>query len=492
MSEEEPPQLSQYTTPLFDAIVNYAQSKKVSFHTPGHKHGDGIDRKFREFVGSKIFDMDLTLLEEVDSLQDPKTVIKEAQRLTSELYGVDASFFLVNGTTCGNHAMILSTCNEKDKIIVPRDAHKSVLAGIILSGARPVFIYPEIDDKLHLILNITPEKVEKALEDHPDAKAVLVTHPSYTGIASDIKKIEEIVHSKNKILLVDEAHGPHFHFHNMLPLSSVDAGADICVQSSHKIIGAMTQASVLHARKKRVDIEKIKDVLNLLQTTSPSYILLASLDIARMQMAIYGEKLLSKAIELAQEARKKINRIPDLYCIGPELVGMPGVHEIDLTKLTIITEKLGISGYEIAKLLDKKYNIQVEFATDNYILAIVSFGNSMHDMELLVHALKDIRNKYSKGTLFSNYYLEMPSLQTDMVMTPREAMSFPTEMVDIKNSYGKISAQIISPYPPGIPILIPGERITKEICEYLLKLIDLGARINGQNIEGEKLIKVVK
>ncbi|MEK6646523.1 MAG: aminotransferase class I/II-fold pyridoxal phosphate-dependent enzyme [Candidatus Firestonebacteria bacterium] len=480
----------QSRTPLYDAVVRYAKKKKVSFHTPGHKHGTGIDKKFREFVGSRIFDIDLTLLEEVDSLHDPRGVIKEAQRLASEAYGSDYSFFLVNGTSCGNHAMILATCMPGDKIVIPRNAHKSVIAGVILSGAEPIYLQPEINKELNIICNITPEQVSKALGENPDAKAVLITSPTYNGIVADIKKIAEIVHSYKKILLVDEAHGPHLKFHPDLPISAIEAGADIIVQSTHKIISGLTQASMLHARK-TVDILKLKRILQLIQTTSPSYILMSALDVARMQMALYGKNMLSHAIDLANTARIKINQMKLISCFGKEMINQNSIYGIDSTKLTINVCKTGISAYETSKILNKEYEVQMESADFVNMLAIVTIGNTKKDIKRLISGLTNVEKKCSISSQNMTKNIVWPNFSAQIAMNPRDAAFSMTKKVPFKDAIGAVSAEVVSPYPPGIPILVPGERITREIYDYLYELNNVGARINGQDDKKMQTIKVV-
>jgi len=481
----------QLKTPLFDAVVNYAKKKKISFHTPGHKHGDGIPKKFREFVGAKIFDIDLTLLEEVDSLQDPKTVIKEAQKLAAEAYGADFSFLLVNGTTIGNQAMILAACMPGDKIIIPRNAHKSVIAGVILSGAIPIYMYPKFDKELGVITNITPEEVLDKVHKHPDAKAILVTNPTYNGITTDIREIVRIAHNHNKIIMVDEAHGPHLKFHPDLPTSAMEAGADVCVQSSHKIISGMTQASMLFARKS-MDLLKLKRILQLLHTTSPSYILMASLDVARMQMATQGREILSKVIALAEEARKGI-KAQGIECFGREAIGREGIFGLDVTKLNIDATGIGDTGYEVQKLLNKKFNIQVEFATPTGLLAIITLGNTKNDIYKLNYALKDIKKNYVKNEKIVNAIrsVQFPNIVSEVVLTPRDASFSLTKKVHFKEAIGMISAEVVCPYPPGIPLLAPGERITKEVYDYLVFLKDMGTIINGQDDKNLNFIKVV-
>lgn len=482
----------QLRTPLFDAVVNYAKEKKISFHTPGHKHGDGIAKRFREFVGAKIFDIDLTLLEEVDSLHDPQGVIREAQALAAEAYGADASFFLVNGTSVGNQVMILAACEPEDKILIPRNAHKSVFAGVILSGAVPVYVQPVIDRDLHVVANITTESVVRALDEHPDIKVVLVTSPTYHGMTADLEAIARIVKDRGKTLLVDEAHGPHFRFHAGLPLSALEAGADLCVQSIHKILGAMTQASLLHVKGPRVSAARIRKLLQWLQTTSPSYILMSSLDVARMQMATEGVDQLTRVIQMAEEARGRLRQIPGMTCFGREAAGRPGIHDVDVTKLTVGTSGSGLSGIEVAKTLNAEYGIQIEYADAHGFLAIVSLGNTKHDLEMLAGSLKSLVQKRAAGNSGVQRFYDVPAFSTEVAMTPREAAFAKAEQIPFEESVGRICAEIVSPYPPGIPLLVPGERISQETYRYLSDLAQFGARITGQDDAQLLTIKVVK
>ncbi len=479
----------QQVTPLFAAVINYAKEQKISFHTPGHKHGVSIPQEFINFVGEHIFDCDLTLLEEVDSLHDPRGVIKEAQRLAAHAYGADYAYFLVNGTSGGNQAMVLTACNPGDKIIVPRNAHQSVLAGIILSGAVPVYVVPEQDTKTGQWLNISVAAVRSAIAQHNDAKAVLVTSPTYAGVTANTKAIAQLAHAAGMLFLVDEAHGPHLHFHPDLPADAMSCDADLCVQSSHKIISSMTQASMLLARK-TVDILRLKRVLNLLMTTSPSYILMASLDVARMQMATRGKELLDTTIALAQKARKKINAIDGLRCFGRELLNQEGADDLDPTKLVISFGALETTGYEVARILNQKFKIQVEFANSDTILLIVSVGNRIKDISRLIKALEQIVpaiHKRQNGYKISSFPMELPEL----VMSPREAVFSKTKAMAIDSAVGMISAETFSPYPPGIPVLNPGERLTKEIVHYLKDLYHQGNRIQGNSDVELKTIKVV-
>ncbi|HLF85531.1 MAG TPA: aminotransferase class I/II-fold pyridoxal phosphate-dependent enzyme [Nitrospiria bacterium] len=485
----------QLKTPLFDAMVGLAESRKVSFHTPGHKSGKGISTRFRKFVGPKIFSIDLTTLDEVDSLQKPKGVIKEAQELAAKAYGADRSYFLVNGTSGGNHAMVMATCNPGDYVLVARNAHKSAIAGLILSGTRPLFFHPAIDENLKLTLNATFDSVKSAIDRHPEAKALFLTSPNYYGICLDLERIIPYAHEKGLTVLVDEAHGPHLKFHPDLPVSAMEAGADLCVQSTHKIIGGMTQASMLHAKGGRVEPITLTNVLRFVQTTSPSYILMASLDLARMQMATEGEKLLEKAIRLAEEARGKINRIPGLVCFGKDIVTNPLFSQMggfDVTKLTISVKDLGVSGYRVSQILNSRYNIQVEMADPFHVLVIVSIGDRRDDLNQLVDALKETSKEFhGKNNECPMENIGLPLFTNRAHISPREAFFSDHINILLKDAKEEISSEIVTVYPPGIPILVPGEVITDEVIEYLLMMLKLGAIVDGLDEENRE-IRVVK
>jgi arginine decarboxylase len=484
----------QDKTPLFDAIVRYANENKISFHTPGHKHGQGMPKVFRQFVGDKVFRLDLSVMSEVDSLHEPSSVIKEAQILAAKAYGADYSFFLVNGTTGGNQAMILSVCDPGDKIIIPRNAHKSVISAVILAGAEPVYIMPKIDEISDLILNLTPEQVDEACRQNPDAKAVLVTNPTYFGLTTDIEAIAEIVHQYDKILLVDEAHGAHLHFHPSLPKAAIDSGADMCVQSTHKHLAALSQGSMLHVKGVRVDILRLKTTLQMLQTTSPSYIILGSLDLSRHQMVHDGERALEEVIQMCEETRNDINQIPGLACLTREQVRKIPNLDLDVTKLTVSTKGLPCSGYDMAKILNSEYGIQTEMADFQNVLLFVSLGNTPKELKKFVKALRKIVVDYKD--MFMNQKkrkrIVFPSFIPRKEVNPREALTKLTRKIPFKRSVGKTCAEIVCPYPPGIPVLCPGEVITQEIYSYLMNVLDSGARINGQSDGRLQTIKVLE
>ena len=483
--------LNQNETPLFDALLEYVNRDTIPFHVPGHKKGVGMDEEFKKFIGDNPFKIDVTVFKLVDSLHHPTGPIKKAQELAADAYGSDAAFFSIHGTSGAIQAMIMSVVNAGEKIIIPRNVHKSVTAGVILSGAVPVYMQPELDKNVGIAHGVTPETVQKTLEANPDAKAVLIINPTYYGVATDIKKIADIVHSFDIPLIVDEAHGPHLNFNDRLPESAMHAGADICSQSTHKIIGALTQCSLLHVRQGLVDIQRVKQILNLMQTTSPSYILMASLDCARRQIALHGKELLEKTLELTNYARDEINKIPGFYCFGEEVLGKPGAYAFDSTKITITCRDLGITGYDLDMILSNKYHIQMELSDLYNVLAVGSFGDTNDSINKLLDALKEISDEYfGRGNKKSDF-IDIPPIP-EQIQNPREAFNSQKTSLLIKNSVGMISGEFLMAYPPGIPILCPGEKITQEIIDYVQRLKDTGLYVQGTEDPKVEYIKVVK
>lgn len=364
---------------------------------------------------------------------------------------------------------------------------------IILSGAIPIFIQPEVDDELGMAMGVTPETVALTVEKHPDAKAVLIINPTYYGVATDLQKIVEIVHEHNMVVLVDEAHGPHLRFSSRLPIQAIDAGADICAQSSHKIIGALTQASLVHCLEGRIRIPHLKAMLQLTQSSSPNYIMLASLDVARMQMAVEGTELIERSIELANWAREEINKIPGLYCFGSEKIGNPGVFDLDPTKLTVTVKGLGLTGAEVEKILRHQYKVQAELSDLYNVLFLITLGDRQYEVESLVGALIDLAKKYTKPCepeAVENHSVYYPA-PPQGVLSPRDALFGNTCMVSFAKSAGMVCAEIVTFYPPGIPVLCPGEKITQEIIDYCQHLQQGGMHISGPEDCSLQIIKVV-
>lgn len=481
--------MRQDQAPLFETLHTHAKNRVVSFHTPGHKNGRGIDRRLRDFTGRNMYYMDVTVFPEVDSLHDPVGPIKKAQQLMAQAYGVEQSFFLVNGSSVGNMIMLMTACNPGDSVIVSRNAHKSTMSGIVLSGVWPIWIQPKVDQNLDILFDSSPEQIEEALRKFPEAKAVFVTSPTYNGVTTDLVRIAEICHSRGKALLVDEAHGPHLKFHKELPVSAVEAGADLCVQSTHKILSALSQGSAIHFQSDLVDVTRLKRMVSLLQTTSPNYLTLASLDLARRQAAVEGERMLDRVMRWAEGGRKRINQLKHFTSFSRKDIISRG-YDLDVTKLTINVTRSGLSGYEIDEILSKQYKIQVDAADIFNLIAIMGIGSDKSDVDRLVSALAEIDEKY-KGEA-QNWILQIPSLTTEMVMVPRDvSLLYKSKRVPLAKAAGHISAQTLTPYPPGIPVLIPGERITQEIVDYLEDLAEKDIRVVGQEGDTLRTIKVV-
>lgn len=488
--------LSQADTPLLAAMMKYVNDGVIPFHTPGHKQGKGMHPILENLLGRPTLALDLALMEELDDLHEPHGPIKHAQDLAAQLYGADHSFFSVNGTTGAIYAMILTIAGPTDKIIVPRNAHRSIIGGIILAGAVPVFMQPEVDVSLGLAMGVTPETVEQTVKDHPDAKGVLIINPTYYGVATDLKKIVDIVHSHNMAVVVDEAHGPHLMFGDGLPVQALDAGADICAQSTHKIIGALTQCSILHCREGRISVPRLKAMLQLVQSTSPNYILLASLDVARMQMATEGRTLINRSVVLAQKLRAEINKIPGLYCFGEEMIGNPGVYSLDPTKVTVTVKGLGMKGAEAERILRHEYKVQVELSDMYNVLFLITLGDGEQEVQAVVDALTDMAKRFHGTRDFSAvediYMHTRYPLLPKQVISPRRALFGHTRTMPFKQSAGKICAEIVTFYPPGIPLLCPGEMINTDIIDYCARLQDAGLHISGPEDYTLATIKVVE
>jgi lysine decarboxylase len=484
--------LSQNQTPLFSGLLEHAKKNPIQFHIPGHKKGAGMDPEFRNFIGDNALSIDLINIGPLDDLHQPKGIIKQAQDLAAEAFGADRTFFSVQGTSGAIIAMIMTVCGPEDKIIVPRNVHKSIMSAIVFSGAIPMFIQPEIDKELGISHGITPDAVERALQQHPDAKAVLVINPTYFGISGDLKKIVEISHSYKIPVLVDEAHGVHIHFHDDLPLSAMQAGADMAATSVHKLGGSMTQSSILNVKEGLVSAKHVQSILSMLTTTSTSYLLLASLDVARKQLATKGRDLIDNTIKLAQSMRKRINEIKPLHCIGEEIPGSKATFDYDPTKLIISVKELGLTGYDVEKWLREKHNIEVELSDLYNILCIITLGDTEVEANLLINALKELADECQhRNERIEPVEVLLPEIPV-LALTPRDAFYSETEVIPFEESEGRIIAEFIMVYPPGIPIFIPGEIITKENLHYIRKNLEAGLPVQGPEDDEIKSILVIK
>ncbi|AXM88031.1 arginine decarboxylase [Anoxybacillus ayderensis] len=484
--------MSQYETPLFTGLLEHIKKNPIQFHIPGHKKGAGMDEQFRSFIGENALAMDLINIGPLDDLHQPKGMIKRAQQLAAEAFGADYTFFSVQGTSGAIMTMVMSVAGPGDKIIVPRNVHKSVMSAIVFSGATPIFVHPEIDKELGISHGITPEAVEAALKQHPDAKGVLVINPTYFGIAGDLKRIVDIAHAYNVPVLVDEAHGVHIHFHEDLPLSAMQAGADMSATSVHKLGGSMTQSSILNVKEGLVSPKRVQAILSMLTTTSTSYLLLASLDVARKRLATEGHELAEQAIRLANETRKQINDIDYLYCVGKEIIGTKATFDYDPTKLIISVKELGLTGYEVEKWLREHYNIEVELSDLYNILCIITPGDTERETSVLVEALRRLSNEFRhQAKVGKKPKVLLPDIPV-LALTPRDAFYSETEVVPFDESAGRIIAEFVMVYPPGIPIFIPGEIITEENLNYIRKNIEVGLPVQGPEDDTLQTLRVIK
>lgn len=481
----------QERAPLFEGLLEYARKKRIPFHIPGHKRGKGMDPEFRNFVGDNVLSIDLINIAPVDDLHHPQGMIKEAQELAARAFGADRTFFSVQGTTGANLAMILAAVEPGDKILIPRNVHKSILTAIVLSGARPVFMEPEIDTERGVAHGVCLATVRRCLAEHPDVKAVLVVNPTYFGVCADLKGIAEVVHERGIPLLVDEAHGAHLYFHPELPMSAMEAGADAAATSMHKLGGSLTQSSVLNVQGDRISSDRVQAVLSMLTTTSTSYILLASLDAARRHLATRGRELLTRTLALAERARRAINAIPGLKCLGPEVIGdRSSSYDLDPTKLCITVTGLGITGAEVEILLREEYGIEVELSDLYNVLCLITPGDTEESVDRLVTALAKIAAGCFQKRPQREVVVRVPKMPP-LAMSPREAFYARTEKVPLFASEGRIMAEFLMVYPPGIPLLLPGERITAAVLEYIGEHMAAGLPVQGLEDPTLREVRVV-
>lgn len=419
-------------------------------------------------------------------------MIRDAQAIAAEAFGADHTFFSVQGTSGAIMAMILATVGPGETVLVPRNVHKSVMAAIVLAGARPVYMAPELDENLGIAHGVSVETVSNALNQHPDARAVLVINPTYYGVAADLKSIVEVAHRRGVPVLVDEAHGVHIHFHERLPLSAMQAGADMAATSVHKLGGSMTQTSVLNVREGLVKVGRVQAVMSMLHTTSTSYVLLASLDVARKHLATRGRDLIERARVLANQARAQINEIPGLYCIGPDIIGLNSARfDYDPTKLCVHVRELGLIGADVEGILREEFNIEVELSDLYNILAVVTFGDTEEDVEALVEALRTISDRFYRTRPAQQVRVRNPVIP-ELAMIPRDAFYSPSESVPLADSAGRVAAEFVMVYPPGIPILAPGDYITDENIQYILEHLEAGYPVQGPEDETIQRIRVVR
>jgi len=477
----------QKKAPIYEALEKFRKKRVVPFDVPGHKRGRG-NPELVELLGEKCVNLDVNSMKPLDNLCHPVSVIKEAEELVADAFGAEHAFLMIGGTTSAVQSMVLSVCKANDKIILPRNVHKSVINALILCGATPIYVEPKVNERIGIALGMEIDSFVRVIEENPDAVAVLVNNPTYYGICSDLKKIVEVAHSHGLRVLADEAHGTHLYFGEDLPVSAMAAGADFAAVSMHKSGGSLTQSSVL-LTSQGVNADYVRQIINLTQTTSASYLLLSSLDISRRNLALRGRESFAAVVKMAEYARNEINAIGGYYAYSKELVNGTSVYDYDVTKLSVHTQGIGLTGIEVYDLLRDEYDIQIEFGDIGNILAYISIGDRIRDIERLVGALADIKRLYERdgSDLVSGEYI-----QPDVVMSPQTAFYANKESIPIRQTAGMVCAEFVMCYPPGIPILAPGERITKEIIDYILYAGEKGCSLQGTEDPKVAYLKVIK
>ena len=472
----------QNRAPIYEALQRFREMRVVPFDVPGHKHGRG-NPELTAFLGEQCVSIDVNSMKPLDNLCHPVSVIRDAERLAADAFGAAHAFLMVGGTTSSVQSMVLSTCKRGDKIILPRNVHRSVINALVLCGAVPVYVNPEVDTRLGISLGMQREQVAKAISDNPDAVAVLVNNPTYYGICSDLRAIVKMAHDAGMLCLADEAHGTHFYFGENMPVSAMAAGADMASVSMHKSGGSLTQSSLLLTGE-NINAGYVRQIINLTQTTSGSYLLMSSLDISRRNLALRGKKVFSRVVEMAEYAREEINAIGGYYAFGKELVNGNSINDFDPTKLSVHTRDIGLAGIEVYDILRDDYDIQIEFGDIGNILAYLSMGDRPQELERLVSALAEIRRRYQKDP---NGLLSQEYIAPEVVASPQEAFYANKKSLPIEQSVGCVCSEFVMCYPPGIPILAPGERITKEIIDYIEY-----AKIKGCSMTGPEDPDILK
>lgn len=477
--------IKQESAPLYEALTNYIKQANVSFHVPGHKHGRVLSGLMGDLPAAGVFSFDLTELPGLDDLHCSAGPIKKAQELAAELFHADESFLLVNGTTCGLQAAIMGLCGPEDRILVPRHAHRAVFGALVLSGAEPVYLRPEVDRDFGVPVGVVSADVTQAVREKQRIKAVLQINPTYHGFAANLAEVARSCHEHGIPVLVDEAHGAHFSFHQDLPAAAMDAGADISVQSTHKTLGALTQGSILHIRGDLINRHDVARNLRQLQTTSPSYLIMVSLDMVRRHMAGAGQAQLAEVLEMAYWIRARLAAIGGIKCAGMVTAAgwtLDGNTKLDPTKILINVTGLGLTGYEAAVVLQKENSIQVELADALNILLVLTIGTTWDDCRKLAAAMEKLALVYRPSNrsgrinpLALFYDIPIPSA----ALTPREAWFAPARPVLLEDARDCVAAETVAPYPPGIPVVCAGERITEDVVELLKYIRDNGIACQG-------------
>lgn len=483
--------LQQSDTPLFTQLIKHLTNLPLPFHIPGHKQGKGVDPEFYRFLGQSVFSLDQINIEPLDDLHHPQHVIKQAQELAAAAFCAEQTFFSVQGTTSAIQAMILSACQPGDTLILPRNIHQSVLSAMILADVSPVFLYPEIDPHLGIAHGITPTQVQAALDQHPESRALFLIHPTYYGMASDLPAIVQICHARQVPVLVDEAHGVLNAFHEKLPPSAMEAGADLAATSMHKLGGSLTQSSILNFQGSFIDPQRVKSRLNLLMTSSTSYLLLASLDTQRRYLALHGHQAITRLLQLAQEARQQIDQIPGLSCFAPSTLPQGSIATWDPSKLLISVEGLSLNGHDAEQWLRECHHIEVELSDLQHFLCLITLGDDEESISRLITALGEMADTFFEPQKKGLVTQAIPTYP-ELVLTPRTAyFHHSVSSKTLTQAIGHVIAEPIIIYPPGIPLILPGERMTSDIVDYIHLHLDAGLPVKGTHDPQVRTVRVI-
>ncbi len=479
--------MDQSRAPIHEALEKFRKKRVVPFDVPGHKRGRG-NKELKDFLGETCVGIDVNSMKPLDNLCHPVSVIKEAEQLAAEAFGAAHAFLMVGGTTSAVQSMLLAVCKRGDKIILPRNVHRSVINAMVLCGAVPVYVNPDVDQKLGIALGMKVSQVEEAIKENPDSVAIFVNNPTYYGICSDIRSIVKLAHDNDMYVLADEAHGTHFYFGDNLPIDAISAGADMAAVSMHKSGGSLTQSSILLIGKEMHE-GYVRQIINLTQTTSASYLLLASLDISRRNLALRGKEIFAQVMDLAEYARKEISNIGGYYAYSSDMINHDSIYDFDKTKLSIYTLDIGLAGIEVYDKLRDEYDIQIEFGDMGNILAYLSIGDRKQDIERLASSLAEIKRLNSRGKegLMPHEYIS-----PQLAVSPQAAFYADKEQLDLQETSGRICSEFLMCYPPGIPILAPGEMITDRILDYIIYAKEKGCSITGPEDPDINKLNVLK
>ena len=492
--EREEEAADQSATPYLDALRAFAARSPGRFHVPGHKGGRGADPGLVDAIGERALELDIPALTWGIDVGDDPTPFVEAQRLAAEAWGARRTWWLVNGASQGNHVALLTLGHRGYEVVTQRNAHSSTIDALIMSGLRPKFVAPELDPNLHIAHCVTSEALDRALTEAPDAMGATVVSPTYFGAVADVAGLAEVAHSHGVPLVVDEAWGAHLAFHEDLPVHALTCGADLVVSSTHKIVGSLTQSAMVHLGHGDLIEEGVVDrCVTLVESTSPNALLCGSLDAARRSAAVTGRELLGETLRGLELTRAAVREIPGLDVLDERLTGAAGVFDYDPLRLAIDVRGTGRSGYELARLLRERHDVIMELAGETVIVAVFGMGEEATAAgEQLVEALRSVIDAASKDD--GGVPLEAfapPPPWGEPVITPREAFLGPQEIVPTRAAVGRVAAESLAAYPPGIPNVLPGERLTAETLDYIAQTLASGGSLRGASDRALRTLRVV-